>query len=180
MGSVVANYNEDAIFWDVNPQFKILGKFSELYKKDRTKGKIYSSKVMWAVTFFTELDKDNKFKNFPEEERKDLIETEFVNDNRFTWDAVQYLIDLYLQTQMTQQKRSLIMLKRKMEEREEFLAEAKYSFENAKELDAIIANTDRLFSLMSKLEEQIKKDDESEGGQVRGGRVESASELKQI
>jgi len=180
VGQVIANYSEDVNFWEVNQQFKVLGEFANLYKQDRTKSKLYSSKVMWAVAFFTDIDKENKFKNFPEQERKDLIRNEFVNDKRFLWEEVQYLIDLYSETQLTQQKRSLIMLKKKMEEREKFIAKAKYSLENAKELDTMIANTDKLFSLMSRLEEQIRKDDDAESGQVRGGRLESASELKQI
>lgn len=180
MTSVVAGYNDNVLFWDANPQFKVLGDFADLYKKDRTKGKQYSSKVMWAVVFFADLDKENKFRSFPEDERKSLIKKEFVNDNRFKWEEVQYLVDFYLLTQMSQQKRSLIMLRKKMEEREAFLAIVKYSLKNAKELDTIIANTDKLFSLMDKLEDQIKKAEDAEGGQVRGGRIESASELKKI
>lgn len=180
MGSVTANYNEDANFWETNPQFKILGDFAVFYSKDRTRGKQYSSKIMWALAFFIDTDKDNKFRNFPEAERMTLIEEEFINDKRFTWEEAQYLIDLYEETQLTQQKRSLIFLKRKMEERETFLSKTTYTLDNAKELDLIMANTEKLSNLVSKLEEQIKKEDEAEGGQVRGGRVESASELKQI
>lgn len=180
MASVVANYDLNVNFWKSNPQFKSLGAFADLYKNDQSRGKKDSSIVMWAVTLYTDSDKDNKFRNFSDKEKKELIKKEILGKVSFSWNKNQHLIDLYAETQLTQKKRSLIMLRRKMVEREEFLSKSKYTIENAKELDSIIANTDKLFNLLSKLEEQIEKENETEGGQVRGGRTESASERKEI
>lgn len=180
MATAIANYGEGVNFWKINPQYKLLGLFANLHRRDTSKDKGYSSKIMWAILFFADMTKDNSFRNFPEDERKSLIKDEFMSGTKFNWKDNQNLVDFYIQTQTTQQKRSLMMLKRKMEEREAFLDKSKYTITNAKELDSIIANTEKLFSLLNKLEESIRKEEETDSGQVRGGRTESAGELKQI
>jgi hypothetical protein len=180
MDSVIAKYDGESSFWEVNPQFKILNKFSDFYRKDRTKGKIRSSEIMWALAFLLELTPDNKLRNYNEHDRKKLIAEEIIQNPDFKWEDHKELHDEYLKTQFTTTKKSLRILKKKMEERDEFLSSIKYNVENARDLDAIIANSDKLFSLISKLEAEVEKEDNKDGGQTKGGRKESASELKQL
>jgi len=177
---VLTNFDIDNNFWDINPGFKILGKFATLHKKDRTKGKIRSSTIMWAVAWFADIDSENRLKNFSEVDRKKLIAADLIGDKDFKWKECEPLIEFYRDTQMSLSKKSLIFLRGKMDEREQFLKSVTYNIDNARELDGILANTDKIFSMISRLELQIEKEESLDGGAVRGGRVESAGERKEI
>jgi len=178
--SVLANFDINNNFWEVNPGFKILGEFAKFYRKDTSKGKATSSKVMWAVAWFADVDSENRLKNFTEKDRKILISEEYIKEEKFNWKKYNVLIDYYRETQLSPSKRSLVFLRRKMEEREAFLVKTTYNLDNARDLDGIIANTDKIFSMISKLEQQIEKDESVGGGAVRGGRTESLGEAKQL
>jgi len=177
--SVVASFDMGVNFWQANPQFKVLGKFATFYKNDKSAAKSYSSKVMWAVAFFADTDPDNRLSNFSEKDRKSLIEEDYIQDTEFNWNKYEDLIKFYEETQYTHTERSLVSLKRKLAEREEFINTTKYSIDNAKDLDTIVANTEKLFNLYSKLEQQIKKDKGREGD-TRGGAKESISDKRLI
>ena len=177
--SVISNFDINQNFWKVNPQFKILGDFAKLHKNDKSSGKSYSSKVMWAIAFFADQDPDNRLSNFPEKDRKMLIEEDYIKDKDFDWDKYTDLIEFYKKTEYTRSEQSLDGIKKKLEEREEFIKHTRYTIENAKELDSIIANTEKLFNLVAKLEAQVKKE-KSKGGDTRGGAKESISDKKLI
>ena len=178
--SIISNYDIGNNFWEINPTYKVLGDFAKFYRADTSKEKWASSKAMWAVALFTDLSSENKFKNLPEDERKILISEEMIRDPKFKWSRYENLIVFYRKIETTTTERSLISLRKKMEERESFLAETSYNLENAKDLDSIIANTDKLFSLISRLESQIEKEKNIGGGITKGGRTESLSENKII
>jgi len=178
---VVTNFDIDVSFWDVNPTFKILGEFANFYRSDTSKGKGASSKVMWAIALLEENDQDNKLRTYSEGDRKKIIAEELIRDDKFKWKKYQYLIDYYVESQMSKSKRSLRRLRKKMEEREDFMETTEYTLSNARELDNMFANTEKLFSLIKKLELEIEKEEnQSGGGLVRGGRSESAGERKEI
>ena len=179
--SVIANFDIDVNFWELNTQFKILGKFATFYRADTSKGKNASSKVMWAIALFTDTDKDNKLRNLPKKDKETIIAAEFIRDVKFKWKKYNDLIEYYKETQLTLSKRSLFFLNDKMQEREDFLKTVAYTIENAGELDKIMANTDKLFSMVARLEDQIEQAESAEdGGIAKGGRTESASERKEL
>jgi hypothetical protein len=41
--------NFENIFWDEYPELKIPKEFNELYSKDKSKNKVNSSRIMWAI-----------------------------------------------------------------------------------------------------------------------------------
>jgi len=179
--SILSNFNIDTNFWEVNTIFKILGKFAKFYRSDTSRGKAASSKVMWAISLLVDDSKENKLRNFPIKDKQTIIAEEFIRDESFEWKKYVDLIEFYRETQFTKFKRSLLFLKEKMEEREEFLKSVPYTLDNAKDLDNIIANTDKLFGMMQKLEVQVEKEENEEsGGIAKGGRVESAGERKEV
>lgn len=179
--SVVSNFDLDVSFWEVNPIFKVVGEFASFYRRDTSRGKGTTSKIMWAIALLEDTSDDNKLKTYPEIDRKKIIAEEYIRDEKFDWDKHQKLIDAYVSSQMSKNKRSLRGLRLKMEERESFIMNTPYTIENANDLDRIMANTDKLFSLITKLEQQIEKEENAgSGGLVRGGRVESAGETGAI
>lgn len=178
--SVLESYDPRASFWIVHPQFKSLGIFKNMYESDPSNKRWDSSKKMWAIAFLVDNSKFNKFKNFPEEDRKKLIEEGIMGDKKFKWGSLQKYIELYEDSELSTLRRSLRILNIKVEDRNNFLSTITYTVENAKEIDSIIANTDKIFDLILKLEKQIEKEESEQSGAVRGGRQESLSEQKTI
>ena len=178
--SILANFDIDVNFWQINPVFKVTGEFAKFYKKDTSKDKRASSKVMWAISLFADTSKENKLRNYSEKDRKVLISVDWIKDDAFKWGKFTHLVVAYREIELTPSKRSLLFLRQKLEEREMFLSTTTYTIENAKNLDDIIANTDKLFNLVSKLEALIEKEENADAGTVRGGRTESAGERKEI
>lgn len=175
--SVVSKWDRDINFWEANTLFKNLGKFKELYNKDKSEGKEESSKIMWAIALFCENSEDNKLIRFPDNERKELIAEDYIGDKDFKWSKYQQYIDFFIRSQYSTAERSLYIIRKKMEERDSFLNTVSYSMDNATEMDRIISNTDKLFSLLKKLEEEVLKE-KSKGGNTKGGAKESASDRK--
>jgi hypothetical protein len=174
--SIIAKYNEGINFWEANPQFKVIGGFGALYHSDKSKSKDTSSKIMWAISFFCDDSEENRLINLPETDRKSIIEDDYIKDKNFAWDKYKELIELYQKTQMTHQQRTLFNLKVKMEERDNFLLNTKYTLDNARDLDAIISNTPKLFEMVKTLQEEISRD--KNHSVMRGGAKESASDKK--
>lgn len=177
MTSLLEAYTPRTSFWEAHPQFKKLGIFSTFYKADVTNKRWKSSNIMWGIAFLVDTSKFNKFKNFPEEERKELIKKEIINKEKFSWKPYEKYIKFFEEVELTPAKRSYRILRKKIDERMRFLEDTEYTVANAKELDSIIANTDKLFDLMTKLEKQIEKEDNESSGVTKGGRTESATEL---
>ena len=180
MVSVLEAYEPRASFWEAHPQFKKLGLFAEFYKKDVSNKRWNSSNIMWGIAFLVDNSKYNRFRNFPEEERKKLIKEEIINKESFSWKRYEKYIKFYEEVELSPLKRNLRILRKKMDERMKFIEETSYNVANAKELDSIISNTDKLFDLMLKLEKQIEKEENEASGSVKGGRTESLVEQKII
>lgn len=176
---LISNFDINVNFWDTNPTFKVLGEFAKFYRSDTSKDKRASSKVMWAVCLYVDTSQENHLRKSSNEEKKKMITEEWIRDNDFKWKKYDHLVEEYKKTQLSPSKRSLLFLKEKMEEREAFLKITPYTLENAKDLDSIVANTDKIFTMITKLEDQVEKEENMEGGgALRGGRIESAGERK--
>ena len=61
--SLLTNFQLDANFWQTYPQMILPKAFNDLSKKDKSKGKEESSKIMWAVAMLIDNSETNKFKN---------------------------------------------------------------------------------------------------------------------
>ncbi len=180
MISVLESYEPQTNFWEAHPQFKKLGLFADFYKDDTSRKKSKSSTIMWGIAFLVDNSKYNRFRNFPEEERKKLIEEEIIKYAGFEWKNYEAYVSFFEEMELSPLKRNLRILRKKMDERMKFIEETSYDVSNAKELDSIITNTDKLFDLMIKLEKQIEKEENESSGSVKGGRTESLVEQKII
>ena len=178
--SLLESYTPQTNFWTTHQQFKKLGIFKKMYDQDTMNKRWKSSNIMWGIAFLVDTSKFNKFRNFPEEERKKLIAENIIDNPSFSWKRVEKYIKFFEEVELSPLKRSLRILRKKLDERMKFLDETEYSITNAKELDSIITNSDKLFDLLQKLEKAIEKEDSETGGAVRGGRKESLVEQKVI
>ena len=173
MAGVLSRFDEDINFWKAFPQMKTIGEFKKFHTKDKSKGKNSSSKIMWAIAMLYEIE-DNKLANYPEEDRREVIEEDWLNKKDFDWSQYDKIIEEYKKTLMSPSKRALLEQRRKTDERTKFLSSVPYTLDNAKELDSLLSNTEKFLSILKKLEETVAIEEAT--GNKKGGRAESLSE----
>lgn len=170
--AVLDNFDINANFWKVNPQAKIA--FDNIYKNDKSKDKVESSTVMWAIALYVDNSKSNMYRNLSIEDRKDLITEEYLKNPKFDWKLYKEEIDLYKKLNLTKNQRNLLEIEDKLDQRGKVLNDEEYTIDNALDLDKIIINTKSVFEVHRLLKDAVDK--EEADSTTRGGRVESASE----
>lgn len=174
--AVIDNFTTDSNFWKTYPQFKI--SFSGLYTKDKSKDKQDSSKIMWAIAFYSDTSKSNVYRNLSMEERKESIAEDYLKNPKFDWDSVKDEIELYKNLNLTKTQRNLLDIEDKLDQRSRVLKDTEYTVDNALDLDKIIINTKAVLEVHRVLKDAVDKEDAE--SVTRGGRVESASERGDI
>ena len=180
---LVNNFETGKNFWKVNPQLQTIGIFKEFFDSDKTRDKDSSSKIMWGIALV--YDVESRFYNLPEEDKKRFIATDYLKDPKFPWDAYKEHIDFFLLNCTTQAERSLIEWDSKMQERSEFIRDTKYTLGTvnskgyysggtATVIDAMLANTKKLYDQYRQVLEDLMK--EKGKGRTYGGASESATE----
>ena len=172
--SLLTNFELTANFWVLNPMMKVPKVFADFYKKDKSKDHSNSSQIMWAVAMLVDSSEDNKFRHLNEEDKKLLIKTDYLNDESFDFDVYQEIIDQYIKLHMSKLEQELMKQESKLDERATFIDETPYDLDTADKLDKLLLNTGKLYDQIKDLKEKISL--EKDGGTIRGGRVESATE----
>lgn len=174
------NYTDPRLFWEANPLLKLHPYLKQVYDSDTSKNKQDSSRLCYGLALLIDQSDDNKFKNYPEEDRKFLIAEQLFGNKDFDWTdpRVVELIKLFDEMLLSPARRSLRNWKIKMEERDAFLASVKYDISNATELDKILVQTDKLYQQY----ERCVKALEAEKGEAvaRGAKQLSLSDQNRI
>ena len=166
-------------YWEVDNQLTNFGVFKELYLADKSKNKQDSSQLMWAVCYFTH--PESRLINYSTNERKQVIQSDIVTSVELNWEKLNIYIREYKKLYLTQATRSLEEWKSKLEERGEYIMNTKYpslDLDDAKKLDALLADTPKLFKQYNDILEQMSE--EAAKGINKGGIKESASEQKKL
>lgn len=176
--SLLTNFELTANFWTLNPMMKIPKVFAELYKKDKSKDHSNSSQIMWAIAMLIDSSESNNFRNWNEEDRKNLIKSDYLNDESFDFSKYQEIIDEYIKLHMSKLEQELMKQEIKLAERAKFINDTTYDLETADKLDKLLLNTGKLYDQIKDLKDKIKL--ERDNGTTRGGMVKSATEAGQI
>lgn len=177
MESLINNFDVTVNFWDANPNFITIKEFRQLRDADKSKKKSESSNVMWGVALIVDMHKNNILRNLSYSDKVAIVAEDYVSG--FTARKYAKLLRRYEESCLTSIERSIYSLEKKLEERDTFLMSTKYCLDNAKELDTLIANTKKLKELYDTMIDELKKE-EAGGGQIRGGRTESAGEKGEL
>ena len=145
-------FKGDEDFWVWNPDYIMI--FDSFYKRDKTKDKNRSSSIMWALYY--KLHPDSAFYNM--EKKEEFIRDKYLKDPRFKWSKYVGEEELFKSTILTVAERGLVEWDETMMKRGKWLKDQEYDMDNAKDLDAIVANTAKLYQLLGK----VKKDFEQE------------------
>jgi hypothetical protein len=176
---LVTNFNVDDNFWEANPQFKVALSFKELYKRDRSKNKHESSKMMWFVALTHDIG--STYYNLPQQEKYEIIGEDFVGDIDYAQkhdEALEPLIADYIKLTTTAGDRHLLEWDIRMADRTSFLAKTKYDLENFDKLDKMNANTMSMYNNLKKIKDDISKEDS--GGDTKGKFKESLNDSGEI
>lgn len=110
-------------FWELNPEYILI--FEDFHKKDRSKGKLFSSTVMWAM--YLKLHPESSFYNMSNKE--EFIKTKFVKDDKFDWAKYEDIELLFRDTILTQAEKSLFEWNELMHKRDKYLKSKDYYFD---------------------------------------------------
>ena len=193
------DFDIDVSFWELYPTLKAAGPSGELYKKDKTKNKSRSSKIMWCIALC--FDRSSKYYKLPEEGSRDdgkvaMIFGDYLGDEKYREsnpDVYSKLRNFYLATQESRLERSLREAEEKMEERSRFLMETKYTMGvlcektgkyiggTADLLDKMQSNTDKITTNVEKaIALVVKEQSTAKDGKQKGGAEASLSDQDMI
>ncbi len=175
--SVLRVFDGSSNFWDMHPQFKVLGEFKKLHKTDHTKDKLASSKVMWAIAFLIDPSPDNTFRNIPIEEKKVLLAKDYLRKPTFNWDKHEHLVEEYKKLVLTNAQRALVswneIITLRDTETKKWYKEVLEARELSLivELDKIITQTPKFYkdyeSILAKFNEDNEKIERGRGKKIK-------------
>lgn len=195
MRKLISIYDTTSNFWELNPKFKTLDVFKDLYTKDKSRGKNKSSKDMWMICSFFEdespyctLEEDPEDKNGQcRVMSRDLMGDDnwwYENEERL-WEAKERY-ELFCETPAS---RSMKRWEKKIIERDKVLAETEYQVgvtgdkgtligSNVAVLDKMLVDTSKIWDQYFKILELLDK--ENNNGGIRGEGQESLSDTGEI
>lgn len=165
-------------FWATHPELKLADTLAEFHKKDTSKGKEESSKIMWAIQMCEQ--PDSKFYNRPnkyEEMSKTFLKTFKIN-----WKKLANVVDSYKDSALSDAERALTSWNETIKMRDHAIKElyqellqggvAMLDTKALRDVDAMLAATPKMFDDYNK----IKATFEEEKTQKKGGRTLSLSD----
>jgi hypothetical protein len=195
MKSLLEIFDVEANFWKVNPQFKGVSIFKDIYKKDKSKGKERSSNTMWAISAF--YDPKSPYVDIPEDKtfensKSRVISKDLFGDSEWLYNREGELKehrDLYEELMLTPAMRSLRVWEKKIKERDSVLEETPYMVgmtddngklvgSNVEVLDKMFERTPKLWDQFFKIQEALSN--EEAGNSVKGGSLESLTDTGEI
>lgn len=189
MTSITRTFNTDENFWQTNPSFLSIKKFSHFHDLDTSKGKKKSSQIMWAIAFLLDPHQDNPWKNLNEHDKKLLIVEDYLQDKKFKWEEYQDVVNEYYERVLTLAEKDFYELQEKMHERKEFIKNTAYSLDSIEEidgrmrtvkgtaaqLDKMVVDTAKLYEQLELVKQKLEKE-AAQDGETKGGMQESATE----
>jgi len=169
------DYKPGLSYWDIDPQLKGIAPFKSLYSDDKSKKKVNSSQIMWAIAFF--IHPESRLDKFSSVEKWEVIEEDIITFKEYKREMLTRPIKMYKKMFLTQAQRSLVNWRDKLEERDAYLISIPYNqleLSEAEKLDKLLAGTPKLYQQYEAILDSIQEEESK--GRTKGGRAESASE----
>ena len=152
-------FDIDNNFWELNPHMKVLSPFCDLFKKDKSKGAVNSSKEMWCIFLCQDPHPSkNPLYNLSLEDRKEQIKDNFY---AIDWDSKLVLecIKAWEEKCLTDTERNFKGWRDKLVERDKFLASQPYDLENGDALDKMLSNTKKLWDAYKSARDEMLQEE---------------------
>lgn len=163
----------------MNPQFKTIAGFAEIFHNDKNTGKITSSRWAWAAACYASFY--SEYFGLTEEDKLVKINRDlFERDNTVNiMKAIKPLIKEIEELEDTPERRQYRELCRIMDDRTTYLKKMKYNNENVEDMDKAFINTPKLYETLTKIKNLMEKED-IVGEKTRGGSKESLMETGEL
>jgi hypothetical protein len=169
-------------YWDLNKELLLIPEFEKVFNDDKSKGKIESSTIMWAIYYA--YSPESKYFNLPN--KLEILDTNFVKQKSFKWKNYESIVEIYKNIVLTDSERALvewgeIMTMRSVAMKKlykDLLDQPAVDVDTKalKEVDSMLANTPKMFEDYKK----VRKDYEEEKTAKKGKRNVSLSDSGEI
>ena len=191
------NFDVNQNFWEINTQLKIMSPFSKLYERDKSKGKLTSSKEMWVIFFLCDPDEEaNKFAMLLKDNCLALLKETFYPEFNETDELIVECLNQYPELCMSKIEKMFYLERKQMEDRNFLINSTKYTLDDYErnekgdvifiagkpmvkkgtqsQLDKMKLDTVKIFEQYEIIESKFKK--AKTESRLKGGRAESAIE----
>ena len=179
---MVTKYTKGSNFWEAFPEYRVLEAFNTLYESDKSKNRIFSSNVLWAITFC--LRRESPMYNLPN--KWELAAKDIAKDEKLNWDKYEDVIAIFKESCMSQAERSLLAWEELMKKRDKYLKSKDYYFDEyllddkgdnvvsktgrfvtikgtADQLDSAFSITPKMYSDFYKIKKEIEEEEIKRG-----------------
>jgi len=168
------------LFWDEFPIFKTIGQFKKFYNSDKTKNKIFSSTVMWAISKIC--DRSSEIYDMDHEEKLNMIFEDFLNDIHTTktkWhvdsrNELDNLIREYLNITTSKLEKALLIHEQKFIERSKYLETLSYINGDGDIIEKLLEKTSKIANELDEARKKLMA--EKDKGTNKGGVEASLSD----
>lgn len=174
---VIESWDIQGNFWKLNPQFLAKENFRKLHDEDKSKGKQDSSLLMWGLAFLC--DFDSKYRQLSDKEKKELIAHDLFRNDTFNWDdpGINQLAKSW-DTFKTAAQKQMMQWERFLNEKTEFMQTLKYDSDTAELIEKLLLSNSKLYKEYEDIMTRLSQ--ETDGGMMMGGSMESLSEKGEI
>ena len=194
MKTLINIWDKDKNFWSLNPVFKSLEHFRDVYEADteKKKAKSKTSMDMWFVAFYT--DFSSPLSDLPDDPnsqfgKQRLVSSNVMGDTNYWLNnrvRLEKELEMFEMFAMSTAQRSLKAWHSKLQQRDVVLrdtdylvgmtdANGKLANSNVAILDKMLVDSGKIWEQYFKIREQI--DSEGGSGTAKGGSEESASDI---
>ena len=155
-------------YWVLHPSATKMGSLAVLYKNDKTKNKKASSRKAWFCTLYCHPESD--FFNLDHEDKLNDLSGDLFPSNaapQKTYESLMGCIKYIEKAVLTGSLKHLVVLLRKIEERDTLFAETPYTLTNAELLDKLLKASPLLLKAVQECEDIIKES--AKDGAIKGG-----------
>lgn len=149
MRNILEGFSQKSNFWEENPQLAIINPFKLLLKNDKSKGRIDSSTLMWAIALINHPKSDLYYvENKEDVIAKDMLSVKEKDIDKF-WADNKQLVDAFNNACLSQAERSLVDWYEYMKKRDIYLKNTNYYFDEYKKDnngDNIVSKTGQLIT----------------------------------
>jgi len=195
MQDLTKSFSPTNNFWEFYPAFTVVKPFKQLYNSDKTRGKMGSSNIMWAIALCYHPKSD--LYNLKDKEERVF---EMVKDKSFKLEDYEEHIEVFIDTTLTQAEKSLYAWEKRLKNRDKFIDSQEYTLDyyvknkngdnilsksgnlvtekgTADQLDKMAANTPKLYQDYFKIRKELIDEEQIKG---KGGKNLSLSDAGEI
>ena len=147
-------FSTDKNYWEIFPEIKTHPQFNKLHTEDKSKNKLQSSQIMWALHLVCHPKSmmyydPNKLKNV-----QGLLPKDYTLENN-------PILDVYRNIMLTEAQRALSDWDEMIRKRSSYLKSQEYTLEDGAELDKLHKNTYSIFKDYQKICEELSTEENS-------------------